>query len=247
MDSADKAGNLGARKDLAKEALGCLDRVRVLCTHRKGPRGVETLNRLVRDWVRGALPGAGDWFEGQPILILRNDYHVRLFNGDVGLVLRDPFAGDLPAAPTVGMGEDGSPADDAVSDRTGARDTSRLVAVFPDSGPGPGIRAFPRGRLPPYETVFAMTIHKSQGSQFDHVAVLLPARDSDFVTRELVYTGITRASHRVTLAGDAGILRASLNRRVQRASGLRGRLWGDEPVADLPGGDDLPEERGTGR
>jgi exodeoxyribonuclease V alpha subunit len=213
LRKADKDGHLTARKRLAKTALDRLDRIRVLCTHRRGPRGVETMNRLVRDWLRGAMPGAGDWFEGQPILVLQNDYHVRLFNGDVGIVLRDPFA----ITPAEG---------------------DRLVAVFPDSGSPDGVRAVPQGRLPPYETVFAMTIHKSQGSQFDRVVVLLPARDSDFVTRELLYTGITRARTHVTLAGDATVLRTCLARRVQRASGLRKRLWNEEPV-------DLPEASGS--
>ena len=78
------------------------------------------------------------------------------------------------------------------------------------------------------ETVHAMTIHKSQGSQFDEVVVVLPDVDGPIVTRELLYTAVTRARRRVTLIGSEGVLRSAIDRPVARASGLRQRLWGDE-------------------
>ncbi len=187
----DQAGHL----DAVRQALLALDDFRVLCTHRRGPRGVETLNRLTKKWLKDIADVRGDWFEGCPIMVLKNDYRTNLFNGDVGMVLK--------AAPGDGPG---------------------LRAWF--QGPNNTPRSLVEARLPAHETVFAMTIHKSQGSQFDHVLLLLPARDSEFVTRELVYTGLTRAKERAHLAGSADVLRASLKRRVQRASGLRERLWG---------------------
>ena len=81
-------------------------------------------------------------------------------------------------------------------------------------------------RLPPHETVFAMTVHKSQGSEFDDVLLLLPDRDSPVLTRELVYTAITRARCKVTVWAGEDILRIAVGRRVHRSSGLRDALWG---------------------
>ncbi len=81
-------------------------------------------------------------------------------------------------------------------------------------------------RLGAVETVYAMTIHKSQGSQFDTAAVLLPPADSPILTRELLYTAVTRARSRLMLVGSEETVRAAVGRPVTRASGLRERLWG---------------------
>ena len=98
----------------------------------------------------------------------------------------------------------------------------RPMAVFPDGSSG--VQYLSPARLPSHETVFAMTIHKSQGSEFDHAAVVLPARPSPILTRELVYTGITRAKSRLTVAGSAAVWDGANQRRVARASGLAERL-----------------------
>ncbi len=104
-----------------------------------------------------------------------------------------------------------------------ARDGSTAVAL-PDAG---GVRYLPTSRLAEADTWWAMTIHKSQGSEFDHVVVSLPPSGSPVLTRELLYTGITRARHRVTILADEASLREAIQRPVTRASGLRSRLWGD--------------------
>ena len=88
-----------------------------------------------------------------------------------------------------------------------------------------GIRMFPRSHIGDHTTVHAMTIHKSQGSQFKEVVVALPAESSRLLTRELLYTAVTRASERVTLVGDETVIRHAINRSVARASGLGERLW----------------------
>jgi exodeoxyribonuclease V alpha subunit len=119
--------------------------------------------------------------------VTANDYGVRLFNGDIGFVLRDE--------------EDGE-----------------LRAFFP--APAGGVRKISLARLPDHETAFAMTVHKSQGSEFTRVALLLPPRDSPVLTRELVYTGITRAGRFLHLWTTPEILRAAVRRRTQRVSGL---------------------------
>jgi exodeoxyribonuclease V alpha subunit len=81
-------------------------------------------------------------------------------------------------------------------------------------------------RLPGHETVFAMTVHKSQGSEFEDVLLLLPDRPSAVLTRELVYTGITRARRRVEVWGRDEVFRGAVSRRTERVSGLREGLWG---------------------
>ena len=88
---------------------------------------------------------------------------------------------------------------------------------------GEAVKAVPVTAMPAHETAFAMTIHKSQGSQFGHAVVVLPAESGPLLTRELVYTGISRARSKVTLCGDARVLADALRRRVERASGLGDR------------------------
>jgi len=95
--------------------------------------------------------------------------------------------------------------------------------AFDDAGPAPRLVA--PVRLESVETVHAMTIHKSQGSEFDHVVVVLPPAGSRLATRELLYTAVTRARSRVTIVGDEAALRAAVDERIVRASGLRDALW----------------------
>ena len=103
------------------------------------------------------------------------------------------------------------------------REKGELMVAFPqESGE---MRLIHWARLPAVETVFAMTIHKSQGSEFDHVAVVLPESDVPVLTRELIYTGITRAKEEATLVGAQSLLEKALQRRTWRTSGLRESLW----------------------
>ncbi len=95
------------------------------------------------------------------------------------------------------------------------------VAIFPAAG---APREVPVAALPAHESAFAMTIHKSQGSQFDHAVVVLPSKSTPLLTRELVYTGVSRARSRLTLACPAPVLETAVRTRVRRASGLAARL-----------------------
>lgn len=97
-----------------------------------------------------------------------------------------------------------------------------LRAAFPGAE---GVRLLSPSRLPPHETVFAMSIHKSQGSEFDEVAVVLPGPASPLLTRELLYTAVTRARERVVIFGDPASVRAAIARRLHRTSGLGALLW----------------------
>mgnify|MGYP001137503791 CR=1 FL=1 len=98
-----------------------------------------------------------------------------------------------------------------------------LAVFFTDAAEG--LRRFLPYRLPEHETVFAMTVHKSQGTEFDRVLLILPETDARVLTRELLYTGVTRARKRVDLWAGEAALRAALSRRIERVSGLRDMLW----------------------
>ena len=98
---------------------------------------------------------------------------------------------------------------------------SRDAAARADSN----LRKFHPFRLPEHETAYAMTVHKSQGSEFDKVCLLLSDRDSPVLTRELLYTGITRAKGAVEIGTTESVFRAAVSRRIERTSGLRDALW----------------------
>lgn len=98
-----------------------------------------------------------------------------------------------------------------------------------------GLRRYPLSHLTEHTTVHALTIHKSQGSQFDEVVVVLPDAESPLLTRELLYTAVTRAQTRVWLVGSEAVVRSAINRSVPRASGLATLLWPDRghpPLAE---------------
>ncbi|MBV8463188.1 MAG: exodeoxyribonuclease V subunit alpha, partial [Acidimicrobiales bacterium] len=105
---------------------------------------------------------------------------------------------------------------------------------------GQGLRMLAPAQLDEFDEWWAMTIHKSQGSEFDHAVIVLPDADSPILSRELLYTGVTRARERLTLVASESAVRASVERPVSRASGLADRLWG----RSFPPG--APEEAGPG-
>ena len=108
-------------------------------------------------------------------------------------------------------------------------DEAGRLRVFFAAGDG-SVRSFAPARIPEHVTAFAVTVHKSQGSEFESVALLLPEKPSPVLSRELIYTGITRAKERFALWGDEPILRVAVRQRVSRASGLRELLWGKDSV-----------------
>jgi exodeoxyribonuclease V alpha subunit len=131
--------------------------------------------------------------------MLRNDYERGLFNGDQGVVAR--------------VSEDGA--------------APRLRAVFPRGG---AFAAFHLDALRPnLEIAFALTVHKSQGSEFDRAVVILPAVDLPLLCREMLYTAITRARKAVVIAGTEALLGAAARRSVERFSGIADRLAGFSP------------------
>ncbi len=101
-------------------------------------------------------------------------------------------------------------------------DDGRFYACFADYN---GLRQVLARRLPPYSPAYAMTVHKSQGSEFDRVVVVLPARSSRVLGRELLYTALTRARQSVEVWGNKEIFRQAVATPVLRVSGLARRLW----------------------
>ncbi len=190
--------DLAAAGDLAG-ALEALRGHRLLCAHRRGAAGVAAWNRVIEAWLADVPPAPSDghWYAGRPVLVTVNDYALRVFNGDTGV--------------TVGVNE-------------GDRPTGRLVVAF-DEGRDRPPRIVSPTRLNAVDTVFAMTVHKSQGSEFDRVALLLPPATSRLLTRELLYTAITRARQTVAVVGTEEALRTAVETPIARASGLAPRLW----------------------
>jgi exodeoxyribonuclease V alpha subunit len=96
---------------------------------------------------------------------------------------------------------------------------------------GAGVRSVPPARLPPHETVYAMTVHKSQGSEFQQVVLVLPPAAGASVTRELLYTAVTRARDAVTVVGTPEVFAAGVEHRIDRSTGLQAALWGTGVVS----------------
>lgn len=189
----------------AGKVLAAFDQFQLLCAVRKGTWGVEALNERIADaLVRcGLLEQAHGWYEGRPVLVTRNDYSLGLMNGDIGIALRLPEPPELPGAPVRQV----------------------LRVVFPRNDGSGALRHILPSRLSAVETVFAMTVHKSQGSEFSHCALILPDSLNPVLTKELIYTGITRARHWFSLIESrAGIFEQAVQRRVERRSGLREAL-----------------------
>ena len=181
-----------------EEAFDFFGRFRILCALREGPYGVRAVNLLVEQILRkeNLITREGRWYPGRPVMVTRNEYALRLFNGDLGIVLADP------------------------------EEKGALRVFF--QAPEGGLRKFPPLRLPEHETVYALTVHKSQGSEFDRVILVLPDRDAPVLSRELVYTGITRARERVEIWGREAVFRQAVARRTRRSSGLQEALWGPD-------------------
>jgi exodeoxyribonuclease V alpha subunit len=174
-------------------------------------------------------------------MVTRNQPALGVFNGDIGIVLRTPWpAGAVGAAdeawgdatvtpiePGLSSGV-GAAVDRPAPPSAGAAMPSVLRAWFLD---GDTLRSVSVGRLADVETAFAMTVHKSQGSEFAHVALVLPDEDVPVLTRELLYTGITRARTAFTLVGPQGrlpgLVATAAARRTRRVSGLRDRIERD--------------------
>jgi exodeoxyribonuclease V alpha subunit len=190
-EAAGLAMTAAAESGDAAAALRALDQHRVLVAHRRGRAGVTRWASQVEGWVAAATDRAdgGRWYPGRPLLVTANDRDVGLYNGDTGVVIREPGGA--------------------------------LVAAFGETEHPRAVRLH---RVPSAEAVYAMTVHRGQGSAFDAVSVVLPPASSPLLARELLYTAVTRARSRVRIVGSEAAVRRAVTRPVRRASGLRDAL-----------------------
>lgn len=215
----------------AKVIFDLLNHYRILCANRNGPLGTVEINKKVNTDVQAFLRGSKslnlrydpeDFYPGKVILITKNDSFLNVDNGDVGFVAFD-------------------------SDE--AKEENRLKVFFPpkdksvsDDGNFKEVRLISPERLSDYESGFAMTIHKSQGSEYSYVCMVLCATYNPVLTKELIYTGLTRAKSKdkfdkdnnpITVGGKVSIItdkelfKECVVKRVHRESGLSVMLGDD--------------------
>lgn len=171
-----------------------LESTRVLCYTHAYAEGTEAINAAFHQRVLAGGEFESEFYPGEPVVMLANDYERGVFNGDIGVVLRVRAGGG----------------------------NAHFMMVFRK---GAGFAAFSVGALrAQVRHAFALTVHKAQGSEHDHVLLVLPAEDFPMNTRELVYTALTRARRSVTIAGALAVLARGAARAVRRDSGVPDRL-----------------------
>lgn len=177
-----------------EDLLELFNAMRLLSPVKKGPFGVEVLNHLMWQKVCKTLPTNG-WM-AIPIMILTNDYRQELFNGETGLLMRKH--------PLQSVG---------VED----------YALFPSKDGVEGARRLPAILLPKYDHAYCLSVHKSQGSEFDRVILVLP-EGAELFGREVFYTAVTRARHEITICGLDEVILKTVEQKGMRLSGIEERL-----------------------
>ncbi|MBF0229958.1 MAG: exodeoxyribonuclease V subunit alpha [Desulfamplus sp.] len=171
-----------------QEAFDLLTQFRILTPIRKGQGGLEEINRYIDNKLAGRY---GTLYNGLPVIVKRNDYGLNLYNGDIGIFLKENDGG--------------------------------LKVFFQGQS---GFRKFMPGRLPEHEIAYTLTVHKSQGSEFDRVLLVIPDSKSPVLTREMLYTGITRAKKEVIIMASRDSIIRMVENPIKRYSGLTEALWG---------------------
>ena len=166
------------------------NRFQALCATRLGKNGVSDITLAVEKSLSEIklIHLSGAWYCGRPIMITENNATLQLYNGDIGICLRD-------------------------------KEQEDQLRVFFQRADG-SIRKYLPARIPHCETVFVMTIHKSQGSEFEEVLIILPENTNPILTKELLYTAITRAKKTIKLVANATVFTSTVRQRVQRVTGL---------------------------
>ena len=176
---------------------------RILTPYHAGPMGVSQINQMMEHWLEqlGRKSFGQLHYHGRPILVTENDHHLRLANGDLGIFVSTHHY------------------------KANTETAERFLVIFRDKD---SVRAVPTSALPQHETSFAMSIHKSQGSEFDEVTLLLPSRESEqadqLLTRELLYTAVTRAKQSLAIFADLSAWERALDHPVARRSTLSEQL-----------------------
>lgn len=186
------------------KALEKLNHCRVLCAVRQGDQGIYKINARIESQLKAhyknqkthSFHPTDGFYHNQPIMVTQNTPEINLFNGDVGIVRKD--------------------------------ENGRLKAYFVNpkkETDGKDLMLINPASIPAWETVFAMTIHKSQGSEFNKVLVLLPKQQENrILTRELLYTGVTRAKEKAIIQSSLDLIKSTTQKAVNRVSGVQDRI-----------------------
>lgn len=166
---------------------------RILTLLRKGPFGTDALNTMIFQAMKNKMKRKEIFIA--PIMVLQNDYHMNLFNGEVGLIIREK---------------------------------EKEFALFASRQPEQKFRQIPELLIPHYEYAYCLSVHKSQGSEFDHVVLLLPEGTQGF-GREALYTGVTRAKKRLEIWSQPETIRQMIAMPAARQSSIVDRLTSDCP------------------
>ena len=188
------------------EIFQAFNQYRILCTLRRGLNGSTTLSSRIESALakKGLIKlrtnyvqnqQAQNWYHGRPVMITQNSYGKGLFNGDTGITLIRN--GETKVYFPDGGGDD--------------KEEGAYTSIAPV-------------RLPAFETTWAMTIHKSQGSEFNQVALILPHEVMPLLTRQLIYTGITRAKDKVSIVANEAILNAGVRTEMVKATRIADTL-----------------------
>mgnify|MGYP003113421554 CR=1 FL=1 len=206
-----------SEKDVAT-AIEKLNELRILAVIREGNQGVAGLNARVEKYLakKGKINLSQVFYENRPVIVTRNHSDLNLFNGDVGIVREDKDTGKMRIW---FLDEEKQLDDERKKTETGTDGVESKEAVEKK------VRSFSPGLLTDVETVFAMTVHKSQGSEFEKVLLVMPkVKDLPLLTRELMYTGITRAKAELLIQGTEEVILKAAEGQVKRASGINNRI-----------------------
>ena len=173
-------------------------RFQVLCSNRQGKNSVADINYRVEQKLaeQKRIDLSGLWYPGRPVMVTQNNPALHLYNGDIGICMQD-----------------------SVDSRHGK------LMVFFQRADG-SVKKYLPARVPHCETVFAMTIHKSQGSEFEEVLIVLPEAINPVLTKELLYTAITRAKKTIKLVAGEAVFTATVRQKIERVTGLVDKFKG---------------------
>lgn len=168
-------------------ALEILRQRRIICALRRGPSGVSNANQIARTLVNSSSNKfSAEFYHGLPIIVERNDYQLKLYNGDSGICWKN--------------------------------ESGEMMVHFEN-----GLSISP-ARLPQFNEAWAITVHKSQGSEFDEVLLIMPEKNNPLCCRELAYTGVTRCKRKLLILDQDGSLEYAVKIQLKRKSGLKENL-----------------------
>ena len=185
----------------------------MLCVTRQGECGVDAINLLIKEQLVNCHSryhnNSQATYHGMPIMISENDYRLGLFNGDIGLLWRTEDGHLMAFFESSDQDKVEIQGKIETKEQAGHLLKNKYYKMLLPS------------RLPKYDAVYAMTIHKTQGSEFEHVAIVLPKQaEHQLLSRELLYTGITRAKTKITIVSNKQTWQFGVKTAIKRYSGL---------------------------